>query len=83
MSEIIDIKHLLIKRLIDAIAELDAAMPRWIRVKDQLPPNNKLVLTYDGKDIEIRAIDDNTLWKSVYSLVTHWMLFPMPPEENE
>ena len=36
-ESIIDIKNALIKRLTDTVAELEAAMPRWISVKDRLP----------------------------------------------
>ena len=58
---------------------------KWISVKDQLPPINTLVLTFDGEFIGIEerlhtGRDDD--WSQSYS-VTHWMPLPEPPKEVE
>ena len=66
----------------------------WISVKDRLPPEGIVVLTYRPNSMDFRMETDyiglfengdftwaNTL-NSCKHLVTHWMPLPSPPEEK-
>jgi len=79
----------------DALAMLREPARGWISVKDRLPENRSMCLTYSpkGKMRVAQAFlpnpDDhpNDCWWSVhgqgahYVAVTHWMPLPEPPEE--
>jgi hypothetical protein len=73
----------------ERFAELEAAIPRWISVEDELPENNGdylCIYTVDSRQQEPRIFtfyakrfvvrSDYTEW------ITHWMPLPAPPVEN-
>ena len=45
-DNILDIKNALIKKLTDAIAEMNSQMPKWIQSSERLPESDQYVLTY-------------------------------------
>lgn len=75
-------------------SERDAAIakiPKWIRVKDKLPPREHKVLTVDGHGcIRMLAFwkKEKERWTWIEDLcfthrndITHWMPLPEPPKE--
>lgn len=61
-------------------------MNEWISVKDRLPEDGELVVTYS--DLNKRVSSCECLKSYVtqygnYSKVTHWMPLPAPPTEKE
>lgn len=74
------------------IERLEAAQPRWISVKERLPPpETKIYLiashSPDGEQIIKTSIWD---WDEIgetgdwinWNVVTHWMPLPEPPKEG-
>ena len=59
-------------------------MPRWISVEDELPEQNRWVLTYNGTSINLLMLAGNGNWYdhsvTQHRNVTHWMLVE-PPEK--
>lgn len=64
----------------------------WIKVEDQLPPENTIVLVYDGRDFEVVLYTEDYPERSDFidlydgeaigiSYPTHWC-FLIPPQEN-
>ncbi|WP_182815686.1 DUF551 domain-containing protein [Pseudomonas putida] len=53
----------------------------WIKVEDQLPPENKQVLCSDGCDVFIASHHNSFFTGEFHDLlwVTHWMELPEPP----
>lgn len=56
-----------IQQLENQIADIGKKVPKWISVKDRLPPKN---------DVCVLCHCDTT------GAVTHWMPLPEPPEEE-
>ena len=55
----------------------------WISVDDELPEENKWVLTYNGSSINLLMLAGNGGWYdhsvAKHRNVTHWMPLPAPP----
>jgi len=72
-------------------------MSKWIKTSDRLPVKHDIVLIWakgmddimtaflceEENELEFRVLNDD--WHNVKKLfeVTHWMLFPKPPKEDE
>lgn len=56
-----------IRQLENQVADLGKKVPKWISVKDRLPPKN---------DVCVLCHCDTT------GAVTHWMPLPQPPKEE-
>lgn len=76
-----------IGELTEKVAQLEAAQPKWISVKEKLPENddNYLVFTSDRNDAVIATYYGDGEWleydlTNLIPLVTHWMPLPEPPE---
>ena len=58
--------------------------PAWISVEDELPEQNKWVLTYNGTSINLLMLAGNGNWYdhsvAQHRNVTHWIALPSPPE---
>lgn len=78
----------------DRVADVSKVMPQWISVKDRLPEEGKLVLTYgpDGIiDVLARYRVSKNSWKwgrdgefiTLVFDITHWMPLPEPPKETK
>jgi hypothetical protein len=78
----------------DFLAGYQAALPKWISVKERLPKMKQRVLTYDkySKDINVAWRDDCDEFLRMYDWVneygvlnsiTHWMPFSEPPKESQ
>ena len=56
--------------------------PRWISVEDELPDENRWVLTYNGTSINLLMLAGNGNWYdhsvTQHRNVTHWMLVEPP-----
>ena len=73
------------------IKELEAKQPKWISVKDRLPPNDyAFVVACDSKgenDSEVVYYDcdtnrwDNGEYSFPFEVFTHWMPLPEAPKE--
>ena len=64
--------------------EIEDAKPKWISVKDRLPPEKRYVIGYikDAGSIVMCSktlTSDDALWQHV----THWMPLPESPELKE
>lgn len=60
--------------------------PHWISVEDELPEENKWVLTYNGTSINLLMLAGNGGWYD-HSVVkhlniTHWMQLPEQPKKG-
>lgn len=64
--------------------------PEWISVKERLPEEGQRVLAWDGYkiydcahcgDVWIETVDDWSI--NTNDPVTHWMVLPEPPKEDE
>lgn len=57
--------------------------PHWISVEDELPEENKWVLTYNGTSINLLMLAGNGGWYdhsvAKHRNVTHWMPLPAQP----
>ena len=57
----------------------------WISIEDELPPINKRILVFDKNHQEIKEAVYHFEYEKDFLIrhygVTHWMLFPEPPEE--
>ena len=60
------------------------AASHWISVEDELPEENKCVLTYNGSSINLLMLASNGNWYdhsvAQHRNVTHWIALPSPPE---
>ena len=58
--------------------------PHWISVEDELPEENKWVLTYNGSSINLLMLAGNANWYdhsvAKHLNITHWM--PLPAIEG-
>ena len=58
------------------------AAPHWISVEDELPEENKWVLTYNGSSINLLMLAGNGNWYdhgvAQHRNVTHWMRIEPP-----
>lgn len=84
--------------LSDMLDELMEAVPKWISVKDEMPPMYRMVLitgnnsagesfgvikgSYDGDKAQWYRNDIGQYAKSRGDTVTHWMPLPEPPKED-
>lgn len=67
--------------LLDAVPTL-APQNEWVSVEDRLPEPTYCVLVYTtDHSIEVDALDSDGEWMSYE--VTHWMLLPKSPKEDE
>jgi len=68
-----------------ANAKLQAEIPRWVSVDDELPEQDKLVLIFTNEGILIARTSIDHGWQFLSSdiTVTHWMSLPTPPEGGE
>ena len=81
-----------ISKLLHRIEELEAKQPKWISVKDRLPPNDyAFVVACDSKgENDITGVwydcDTNRWDNGVYSFpfetFTHWMPLPEAPRSK-
>lgn len=59
-------------------------MSEWISVKDRLPEDDDIVLTYHplakDTDIEITTLKG---WSINPTIISHWMPLPEPPEVED
>lgn len=77
-------------KLVDDWLAMDAEIKKthkWISIKDELPGNYSVVLTYDGEVIIIASHfgnGDGFRNSAGFSItgVTHWMPLPHPPEDD-
>lgn len=75
------------------IEHLEAKVPKWISVKEQLPDSGRNILTVNGHGvIRVMALWGyaGEKWKWIedkkfkyYNDITHWMPLPEPPKEGE
>lgn len=70
------------------VAELQAAQPNWVSVKERLPEPGEYVLAWEcqGFCVVDRYIDiDDGRWglSNDGAIYTHWMPLPEPPQEVE
>lgn len=75
------------------IQQLEAAVPRWISVKDQLPKEREFVLFLYAKDAQKPTLHSRNIMavgRYEYGMflvegcsvkITHWMPLPEPPVE--
>lgn len=58
--------------------------PHWISVEDELPEQNKWLLTYNGTSINLLMFAGNGGWYdhsvAQHRNITQWMALPSPPE---
>lgn len=81
--------YALIERLQNRIAELEAQVPKWVSVDDELPKKDGDYICYrpcQPNQFAIRSFKkdrrlDNNGFSGVYD-VSHWML-PQPPKEQD
>lgn len=74
--------------LAEKVRKLEAKVPKWISVKDKMPPtgNAVLVVVHNAKMawtcVEVDVWDGRWLENadSEWHIVTHWMPLPEPPE---
>ena len=71
-----------ISGLIDECLEF-GQHPHWTSVEDELPEENKWVLTYNGSSINLLMLAGNGNWYdhsvAQHRNITHWMALPTPP----
>lgn len=62
-------------------------MAEWISVKNRLPEEHTEVLAYDGRNVWLAWLSDNTWDSDIGNLgndITHWIPIPEPPRgEND
>ena len=77
------------------VTQLEAKVPKWISVEEQLPENGRMVIGYTPCDgfMFVGYYVENRNWKQWYIVtvmrstkymtkkVTHWMPLPEPPVE--
>ena len=67
-------------------AEWADANPHWKSVEDELPEENKWVLTYNGSSINLLMLAGNGGWYdhsvAKHRNVTHWMPLPPAPKKG-
>ncbi len=55
----------------------------WVSVEEELPEQNRLVLTYNGTSINLLMLAGNGKWYdhsvAQHRNITHWMPLPEPP----
>jgi hypothetical protein len=58
-------------------------LPRWKSVANELPEQNRWVLTYNGSSINLLMLAGNGGWYdhsvAKHHNITHWMPLPQPP----
>ena len=59
---------------------------RWVSIKECLPDDFQIVLTYESGEIRMGWVDDQGSFNSkindgCIAYVTHWMELPKPPTE--
>lgn len=86
-DNILDIKNALIKKLTDAIAEMNSQMPKWIQSSERLPESDQYVLTYSKEhtpqiQIGFYSTVSRQWLKTSTAYVTHWMELPLIPEDE-
>lgn len=68
---------------------LEAEKPKWIKLQDELPPKNSLVILYGGNHyyfLEYIYNPKHYLTRHIdfplhrYKPLTHWIIAPPPPE---
>lgn len=76
-----------IGELTEKVAQLEAAQPKWISVKERLPKELEVVLTYVRNNevscLYVSYMYDGVWWracKKICGKVTHWMPLPSMPE---
>ena len=61
-------------------------LPHWISVEDELPEQNRWVLTYNGSSINLLMLASNGGWYdhsvAKHRNITHWMPLPAPPKNG-
>ena len=74
-------------RYLRQIKELEAAIPRWISVKERLPRPGQEVLAFDNEIVRVKAISTQNKWHPYINGSncdpSHWMPLPKPPEDKE
>ncbi len=77
---IIDIRNVMIKRLVDTIADMETQIPMWISLKERLPEECVDVLITDGYRLSLGHIFEDNInegwWNSpdkMLNIITHWM----------
>lgn len=77
-----------IGKLTEKVAQLEAAQPRWINVKDGIPKKSGkyIVCTVKGSVYCTSAVvrGDEACFKcDINTHITHWMPLPEAPKEGE
>lgn len=79
-----------IKELEEVISILETTTPKWISVKDRLPPEGKFVIAFSPHGVfpayyESYSNKDFAWWIDGNPVcnVTHWMPLPPPPTTEE
>ena len=67
-------------RYLRQVKELEAAIPRWISVKEREPADETWVLGTNGRDIECVFKHDTDCYSM--TTITHWMPLPEPPKDE-
>jgi len=69
----------------DFLAAYEAAKPKWISVKEQLPRPGQEVLAFDDGILRVQSISSNGTWHPYLNgrkcNPTHWMPLPEAPKE--
>lgn len=71
---------------LERIAELESQLPKWISVKDRLPPKGQHVLVVRNHSLRSLYPIDVVCWSEDYithDIVTHWMPLPLPPTTED
>lgn len=66
--------------------KLESQLPKWISVKDRLPPKGQHVLVVRNHRLRSLYPIDVVCWSEDYithDIVTHWMPLPPPPTTEE